>query len=200
MERAVALRDSTARQDTLRGRWAAWVRWKLDDRARRADLEVGIGGASTTPSKPPARPWRSRPLRDDHVDHHVDPDGLEWLIAVVTRWTGRALLTALLVPGLAVVGCWWLLVPRVGPVRPRWLAAGGAAVIVVAAIAVALLKPLSAIDAAVTLPWMWAGVSAVAAAFVARDVLGWRPPITRPTASTAPGDCPVITLDDLDSQ
>lgn len=201
-ERAEALRDSTARHDTLRGRWALWVRWTLEDRARRADLADGLGGASTTPSKPPARPWRSKTLREDpkHQDRQADPDGWGWAAAAVARSLGRALLVALLAPGLAVVGAWWAAVPRVGPVRPRTLALCGIGIAAVAATAVATLKPLTGIEAATTLPWLWTGVSMIAAASIARDVLGWRPPITDRAPSTTivagPDDRPLITLDE----
>ncbi|GAC62395.1 MULTISPECIES: hypothetical protein [Gordonia] len=202
-ERAAALRDTTSRHDTLRGRWSAWVRWALEDRVRRADLAAGFGGSSATPSKPPPRPWRSKPLRDDpkHQNRQADPDGIGWAAAAVARGVGRTVLTVLLVPGLLIVGSWWIVVPRVGPVRPRILALAGIGLAMVAATAVALLKPLDAVEAAATLPWLWLGVSMIAAASIAHDVLGWRPPITGNTATTTPdsADGPLITLDDPDT-
>lgn len=194
--RADALRHGPARHDSLRGRWAGWVAWRLDERAQRADATAGHGGRAAIASAPPPRPWRSQPLRErpGYRSEAEDAGGGGWAAAVLVRWAGRAVGVLLLAPGLVVVAAWTVAVPRMGPVRPGRLAAVGAALIAAAVVTGLVAAPASGWLAA------WVGVSFVAAAGIARDILGWRPPVTGGRAT--PGACgddpsgaPCIQLD-----
>ncbi|GAB32937.1 hypothetical protein GOOTI_034_00040 [Gordonia otitidis NBRC 100426] len=202
-ERAAALRAGPAAGDGRLARWAAWAAFRLDRPPRTP---------GTTRHHPP-HPLRRRRDADRGPDRDLRPGQIKFAVAsvavLVAAWfwaVGGALVA------VAAVMAWWVLVPRVGPIRTRRLTLAGWAALTIAGVAWAgmvragvaattpvRVGPLGGVPALTSafVPvavLAWAGIGLWVAAWLCRHALGWTPDMIA-DATTSGGRAVAVAAD-----